>query len=195
MSAEARVAELGLELPEAPAPGGNYTPMVQVGDICYVSGHGPLKTDGEMLKGRVGSEVSEEDGYVAARQVGLAMLATLRANLGSLDRVKRVVKVLGMVNAAPDFETHPKVMNGFSDLMVEVFGDPGRAARSAIGMGSLPGNISVEVEAIVHRLNQLQSPVTRLPDQISGLDKVVHMKTGRVGRSVPELRLNLAKRR
>jgi len=149
MSAEARVAELGLELPEAPAPGGNYTPMVQVGDICYVSGHGPLKTDGEMLKGRVGSEVSEEDGYAAARQVGLAMLATLRANLGSLDRVKRVVKVLGMVNAAPDFETHPKVMNGFSDLMVEVFGDPGRAARSAIGMGSLPGNISVEVEAIV----------------------------------------------
>lgn len=149
MSAEARVAELGLELPEAPAPGGNYTPMVQVGDICYVSGHGPLKPDGEMLKGRVGSEVSEEDGYVAARQVGLAMLATLRANLGSLDRVKRVVKVLGMVNAAPDFETHPKVMNGFSDLMVEVFGDPGRAARSAIGMGSLPGNISVEVEAIV----------------------------------------------
>ncbi|MDA1251084.1 MAG: RidA family protein [Planctomycetota bacterium] len=149
MSAEARVTELGLELPEAPAPGGNYTPMVQVGDICYVSGHGPLKPDGQMLKGRVGSEVSEEDGYVAARQVGLAMLATLRANLGSLDRVKRVVKVLGMVNAAPDFETHPKVMNGFSDLMVEVFGDPGRAARSAIGMGSLPGNISVEVEAIV----------------------------------------------
>jgi enamine deaminase RidA (YjgF/YER057c/UK114 family) len=149
MSAEARVAELGLELPEAPAPGGNYTPIVQVGDICYVSGHGPLKLDGEMLKGRVGSEVSEEDGYVAARQVGLAMLATLRANLGSLDRVKQVVKVLGMVNAAPDFETHPKVMNGFSDLMVEVFGDPGRAARSAIGMGSLPGNISVEVEAIV----------------------------------------------
>ena len=149
MSAEARVTELGLELPEAPAPGGNYTPMVQVGDICYVSGHGPLKPDGQMLKGRVGSEVSEEDGYVAARQVGLAMLATLRANLGSLDRVKRVVKVLGMVNAAPDFETHPKVMNGFGDLMVEVYGDPGRAARSAIGMGSLPGNISVEVEAIV----------------------------------------------
>ena len=148
MSAEARVAKLGLELPEAPAPGGNYTPMVQVDDICYVSGHGPLKPDGEMLKGRVGSEVSEEDGYAAARQVGLAMLATLRANLGSLDRVVRVVKVLGMVNAAPDFETHPKVMNGFSDLMVEVFGDPGRAARSAIGMGSLPGNIPTEIEAI-----------------------------------------------
>lgn len=149
MSAEARVTKLGLELPPAPAPGGNYTPVVQVGDMCYVSGHGPLKPDGEMYKGRVGSEVSQEDGYTAARQVGLAMLATLKANLGSLDRVTRVVKVLGMVNATPDFENHPAVMNGFSDLMVEVFGDPGRAARSAIGMGSLPGNISVEVEAIV----------------------------------------------
>jgi enamine deaminase RidA (YjgF/YER057c/UK114 family) len=117
--------------------------------MYYVSGHGPLKPDGEMMKGRVGSEVSQDDGYAAARQVGLAMLATLKANLGSLDRVVRVVKVLGMVNAAPDFENHPAVINGFSDLMVEVFGDPGRAARSAIGMGSLPGNISVEVEAIL----------------------------------------------
>ena len=149
MSIEARIAELGLELPEAPAPGGNYTPVVQVHDMCYVSGHGPLKIDGEMLRGRVGSEVSEEEGYAAARQVGLAMIATLKANLGDLDRVVRIVKVLGMVNAAPDFQNHPKVMNGFSDLMVEVFGDPGRAARSAIGMGSLPCNISVEVEAIV----------------------------------------------
>ncbi|MFP6762749.1 MAG: RidA family protein [Planctomycetaceae bacterium] len=149
MSAEARVTELGLELPAAPAPGGNYTPVVQVGDICYVSGHGPLRPDGEMLTGRVGSEVSEEEGYLAARQVGLAMLATLRSSLGSLDRVQRVVKVLGMVNSTPEFQTHPKVMNGFSDLMVEVFGEPGRAARSAIGMGSLPGNISVEVEAII----------------------------------------------
>jgi enamine deaminase RidA (YjgF/YER057c/UK114 family) len=149
MSVDARINELGLELPEAPKPGGNYTPMVQVHDICYVSGHGPVKTDGEMLKGRVGSEVSQEDGYTAARQVGLTMLATLKANLGSLDRVVRIVKVLGMVNAAPDFQNHPQVMNGFSDLMVEVFGEPGRAARSAIGMGSLPGNISVEVEAIL----------------------------------------------
>ena len=149
MSAEARILELGLELPGAPKPGGNYTPVVQVHDICYVSGHGPLMPDGQMLKGRVGSEVSQDDGYVAARQVGLTMLATLKANLGSLDRVVRIIKVLGMVNAAPDFQNHPKVMNGFSDLMVEVFGDPGRAARSAVGMGSLPGNISVEVEAIV----------------------------------------------
>jgi enamine deaminase RidA (YjgF/YER057c/UK114 family) len=123
--------------------------------MYYVSGHGPLKPDGEMMKGRVGSEVSQEDGYAAARQVGLTMLATLKANLGSLDRVVRVVKVLGMVNAAPDFENHPAVMNGFSDLMVEVFGDPGRAARSAIGMGSLPGNISVEVEAILQVRDQV----------------------------------------
>ena len=149
MSAEARIVELGLELPDAPKPGGNYTPVVQIGDICYVSGHGPLTLDGKLLKGRVGSEVSQEDGYAAARQVALTMLATLRVHLGSLDRVKQFVKVLGMVNAAPDFVRHPAVMNGFSDLMVEVFGDPGRAARSAVGMGSLPGNISVEVEAIV----------------------------------------------
>ena len=149
MSIEARIEELGLELPPAPAPGGNYTPVVQVGDMCYVSGHGPLKPNGEMIRGRVGSEVTEEEGYLAARQVGLTMLATLKANLGDLDRIVRIVKVLGMVNSTPEFENHPQVMNGFSDLMVEVFGDPGRAARSAIGMGSLPGNISVEVEAIV----------------------------------------------
>lgn len=149
MSAQARIEELGLELPPVPTPGGNYTPVVEVGDMWYVSGHGPLKSDNTMMTGRVGSEVSQDDGYAAARQVGLTMLATLQSNLGSLDRVVRFVKVLGMVNAAPDFENHPAVMNGFSDLMVEVFGDNGRAARSAVGMGSLPGNISVEVEAIV----------------------------------------------
>ncbi len=151
MSAEARVAELGLDLPPAPSPGGNYTPIVVLDDnMCYVSGHGPVTNDGSMLTGRVGSEVSQDDGYHAARQVALTMLSTLRAQLGSLDRVRRVVKVLGMVNAAPDFEKHPAVINGFSDLMVDVFGEEhGRAARSAVGMGSLPGNISVEVEAIL----------------------------------------------
>ena len=149
MSAESKIVELGLQLPEAPKPGGNYTPVVQIGDLCYVSGHGPLTVEGTMLTGRVGSEVTQDDGYTAARQVGLTMLATLKQYLGSLDRVQRMIKVLGMVNAAPDFQNHPKVMNGFSDLMVEVFGDDGRAARSAVGMGSLPGNISVEVEAIV----------------------------------------------
>ena len=149
MSADAKLAALNLELPPAPKPGGNYVPVVRVGDIAYVSGHGPLKADKTLMTGKVGAEVSEEQGYLAARQVGLAIIATLKRELGSLDRVVRVVKVLGMVNATPDFQNHPKVMNGFSDLMVEVFGEMGRGARSAVGMGSLPSNISVEVECIL----------------------------------------------
>lgn len=149
MTAEQRVVELKLELPPAPKPAGVYKPVVIAGNMVYVSGHGPLKADGTMLTGRVGSEVDQQAGYVAARQTGLAILATLKANLGSLDRIKRLVKTLGMVNATPDFKTHPAVINGFSDLMREVFGDDaGVGARSAVGMGSLPGNISVEVEAI-----------------------------------------------
>ncbi len=157
MSADARLAAFlaanGLELPPAPKPGGNYTPVVQVGEFAYVSGHGPLKADKTLYTGKVGAEVSEEEGYLAARQVGLAILATLKREYGSLDRIIRVIKVLGMVNAVPDFQNHPKVMNGFSDLMVEVFGDPGRGARSAVGMGSLPSNINVEVECILHVKN------------------------------------------
>ena len=149
MSADAKLAALNLELPPAPKPGGNYIPVVRVGDIAYVSGHGPLKADKTLMTGKVGADVSEEQGYLAARQVGLAIIATLKRELGSLDRVVRVVKVLGMVNATPDFQNHPKVMNGFSDLMVEIFGDMGRGARSAVGMGSLPSNISVEVECIL----------------------------------------------
>jgi len=149
MSAEAKIAELGLELPTPPTPGGTYRPVVQVGDTCYVSGHGPVQQDGSMITGRVGSELSEQEGNQAARVVGLAILASLQAHLGSLDRVRQFVKVLGMVNASPDFDTHPAVINGFSDLMVEVFGESGRSARSAVGMGSLPGNIPVEVEVIV----------------------------------------------
>ncbi len=148
MSADARVQELGLELPPAPKPAGVYKPIVIAGNMAYVSGHGPLLPDGTMLTGRVGSEVDKQAGYQAARQTGLAILATLKANLGSLDRVKRLVKTLGMVNASPDFKEHPAVINGYSDLMKEVFGDDGVGARSAIGMGSLPGNISVEIEAI-----------------------------------------------
>lgn len=148
MGADARVEELKLELPPAPKPGGVYTPVVVIDKMVLVSGHGPVLPDGSMLSGRVGSEVSEEDGYKAARQVGLTMLATLRRHFGSLDRIGRVVKVLGMVNAAPDFTRHPQVINGFSELMVEIWGDEnGKGARSAVGMGSLPGNISVEVEA------------------------------------------------
>ncbi len=149
MSIEAKLQELNLELPEAPKPGGIYNPVVQIDDLLYVSGHGPVKLDGTMHTGRVGDELSEEQGFEAAQAVGLTMLATLKQYLGDLDQIERFVKVLGMVNAAPDFKRHPQVINGFSDLMVKVFGDNGRAARSAVGMGSLPGNISVEVEAIV----------------------------------------------
>lgn len=149
MSAEARIVELQLELPPAPQPGGNYTPVVVVGDMAYVSGHGPLRPNGTMIQGRVGADLSEAQGKLAARQVGLTILASLRKHLGSLDRIERVVKVLGMVNAAADFANHPNVINGFSDLMVEVFGEAGRGARSAVGMGSLPGNIAVEVEVIL----------------------------------------------
>ena len=149
MSAEARVAELNLEFPPAPKPGGTYSPIVQTGTTVYVSGHGPLLPDGTLIAGKVGADLTEEQGNAAARQVGLTMLATLKAQLGSLDRIKRVVKVLGMVNATPEFGRHPQVINGFSDLMVDIFGDAGRAARSAVGMGSLPGNIAVEIEAIL----------------------------------------------
>lgn len=148
MGATDRIAELNLQLPEAPKPGGIYTPAVQVGNMLYVSGHGPVQMDGTLMVGRVGLDLTEEQGQDAARQVGLTILATLIAHLGSLDKIERVVKVLGMVNAAPDFQRHPSVINGFSQLMVDVFGENGRGARSAVGMGSLPGNIPVEVEAI-----------------------------------------------
>jgi enamine deaminase RidA (YjgF/YER057c/UK114 family) len=149
MSAEAKFAELNLDLPPAPKPAGTYNPVVQVDNMLYVSGHGPVNTDGTMITGKVGADLSEEEGIQAARQVGLTILATLKSQIGSLDRIERIVKALGMVNAAPDFGTHPKVINGFSDLMVEIFGEAGRAARSAVGMGSLPGNIAVEIEVIM----------------------------------------------
>ena len=148
MGAEARIKELKLELPPAPKPVATYIPAVQIGNLLYVSGHGPLKSDGTMIAGRVGADMTLEQGKAAARQVGLAILSTMRNTLGSLDRVLRLIKVLGMVNAAADFKEHPQVVNGFSDLMVEVFGESGKGARSAVGMGSLPGNIAVEVEAI-----------------------------------------------
>lgn len=149
MSIESRIEELGLTLPAAPPAGGTYSPVVIVGNMAYVSGQGPVGPDGNYLTGKVGADLSEAEGIAAAKVVGLTMLATIKAQLGSLDRVKRIVKVLGMVNSTPDFGTHPKVINGFSDLMVEIFGENGRAARSAVGMGSLPGNIAVEIEAIL----------------------------------------------
>lgn len=149
MNAEARLTELKLQLPPAPKPVAVYKPLVIAGNLAYVSGHGPLKADKTLITGRVGEGLDLEAGKIAARQVGLAILATLRSELGSLDRVKRVVKVLGMVNSTPDFPDHPKVINGCSELFAEVFGpEHGIGARSAVGMGSLPGNIAVEIEAI-----------------------------------------------
>jgi enamine deaminase RidA (YjgF/YER057c/UK114 family) len=149
MSTDDKVAKLKLELPPAPKPAGVYNPVVQVGNLLYVSGHGPLLPDGSMLTGKVGADLSLEEGKRAARQTGLTILATLKAQVGSLDRIARIVKVLGMVNATSNFDAHPQVINGFSELMIEVFGEAGRAARSAVGMNSLPGNIAVEIEAIV----------------------------------------------
>ena len=148
MSAETRFAELKLELPPAPKPMGVYQPLVVTGQLVFVSGHGPLQPDKTLILGRVGDDLDVAAGQAAARQVGLAILATLRAQLGSLDRVKRVIKVLGMVNATPDFHEHPSVINGCSELFAEVFGqENGIGSRSAVGMGSLPGNIPVEIEA------------------------------------------------
>ena len=149
MSAETRFAELKLELPPAPKPMGVYQPLVVAGPLVFVSGHGPLKPDKTLILGRVGDDLDVAAGQAAARQVGLAILATLRAQLGSLDRVKRVIKVLGMVNATPGFREHPAVINGCSELFTEVWGPQhGIGARSAVGMASLPGNIAVEIEAI-----------------------------------------------
>jgi len=149
MNADSQIAELKLELPPAPKPMGVYKPMVIAGNMVYVSGHGPLKPDKTLITGRVGQDLDLEAGKQAARQVGLTILATLRENLGSLDRVTRVIKVLGMVNSIPDFREHPAVINGCSELFADVFGkENGIGARSAVGMGSLPGNIAVEIEAI-----------------------------------------------
>lgn len=150
MSAEARIAALGLKLPPPPKPAGVYQPVVIMGNAAYVSGHGPLLDNGDWICGRIGESMTLEQGKAAARQTGLAILSSLKQKLGSLDRVKRVIKSLGMVNCTPDFKDHPAVINGYSELMKEVFGDDaGVGARSAVGMGSLPGQIAVEIEVIV----------------------------------------------
>jgi enamine deaminase RidA (YjgF/YER057c/UK114 family) len=144
MSAEKRLKELGLTLAKPTPPVANYVNAVQTGNLLYLAGKGP-----SAVVGKVGAEFSVEQGYQHARDVGLNLLAVMKAELGSLDRVRRVVKVLGMVNAVPDFRDHPKVINGCSDLFVEVFGERGKHARSAVGMGSLPNGIPVEIEVIV----------------------------------------------
>ena len=149
MGAEDNLTAKNITLLDPPKPVANYVTSIQVGDILYVSGHGPAPVPGVKTSGKLGDAVSVEEGYQTARATGLGILATVREKLGSLDGVERVVKVLGMVNATPDFGEHPQVINGCSDLFVEVFGeDQGRATRSAIGMGSLPGNIPTEIEAI-----------------------------------------------
>jgi len=149
MTHEQRLASLSLELPPAPRPVAVYRPVVVVNGLAYVSGHGPVRSDGSLIVGRVGSDLTLEEGQAAARQVGLALLATLRAHFGSLNAIQRVIKTLGMVNSAPDFLDHPKVINGCSELFAEVFGEEaGIGARSAVGMGPLPGNIAVEIEVI-----------------------------------------------
>jgi len=150
MGAEARIKELGITLPSPPKPMGNYIPAVRVGNLLFLSGHGPIRVgDQPLTRGKVGRDMSTEDAYKVAREVGINLLGSARAVLGSLDTVKRVVKVLGMVNAVESFGEQPKVINGFSDLMVEVFGENGRHARSAVGMGSLPAGIPVEIEMIL----------------------------------------------
>ena len=150
MGAEARIKELGITLPQPAKPVGNYIPGVRVGTLLYLSGHGPVRVDGQpTARGKVGRDLSTEDAYKVAREVGINLLGSARAILGSLDKVKRIVKVLGMVNSADGFGDQPKVINGFSDLMVEVFGENGRHARSAVGMAELPMGIPVEIEMIL----------------------------------------------
>jgi len=149
MSAEARLKELQIELPKIPAPIGNFLPYRRVGQLLYLSGQGPRNQAGEISVGRLGKDCTVERAYADARQIGLQMLATIRQATGSLDHVEAIIKLLGMVNAEPEFGEHPKVINGCSDLLVEIFGDRGKHARSAVGMGSLPNRMTVEIEAII----------------------------------------------
>ena len=142
------LAQLGLTLPTPPKPMATYATFVRHHDLVYISGHGPMRADGSYATGKLGADLDVAEGREAARLTGLAVLATLRTHLGSLDQVVRIVKVLGMVNSTPEFTDHPQVINGFSDLMVQVFGDAALAARSAVGTASLPAGIAVEVEAI-----------------------------------------------
>ena len=149
MSAEARLKKLGIDLGTVSSPVANYVNAVRTGNLLFLAGKGPRAVDGKRPQGKVGREYTAEQAYQHARTVGLDLLAVMRQELGSLDEVKRVVKVLGMVNAVPEFQDHPKVINGCSDLFVEVLGEAGKHARSAIGMGSLPMGIPVEIECVV----------------------------------------------
>jgi enamine deaminase RidA (YjgF/YER057c/UK114 family) len=161
MGAERKLKELGLSLPPVSAPAANYVNAVQTGNLLFLAGKGPLAVDGKRPSGKVGRDFTLEEGYQHARTTGLDLIAVMQAELGSLDRVKRIVKVLGMVNCTPDFTDPPKVINGASDLFVEVFGDRGRHARSAVGMNSLPMGIPVEIEMIVEVAPAKASPAAR----------------------------------
>ena len=149
MQAEARLKEMGIELPPAVTPVANYVPAVRTGNLVFLSGHGPFEEDGSLITGKVGSQLTAEQGYEAARRVAVGLLGSLKAEIGDLEKVKRVVKVLGLVNCPSDFTDQPKVINGASDFLVEVFGARGKHARSAIGTNALPMNIAVEIELIV----------------------------------------------
>ena len=146
---EEKLEELGIVLKEPAVPVANYVNAVRTGNLIFLAGKGPRTPEGELVTGKLGQDLSVEQGYEAARAVAILQLAVLKAELGDLSKVKRIVKVLGMVNATADFTNHPEVINGFSDLMVEVFGEKGKDARAAVGMGSLPRNIAVEIELIV----------------------------------------------
>lgn len=146
---EAKVEALGITLSPPSAPVANYVNAVRVGNLIFLAGKGPLKDDGENITGKLGADLTIAQGYEAAKVTGINQLSVLKAELGNLNKVKRIVKVLGMVNSTPDFTEQPKVVNGYSDLMVEVFGDRGKHARAAVGMGALPSNIAIEVEMIV----------------------------------------------
>jgi len=149
MNAEAKLKKMGLELPSPTKPVANYVSAVRTGNLVFLSGHGPLREDRTMITGKVGADLTLEEGYEAARRVALGLLSSLKTEIGDLDKVRRVDKLLGMVNCTPDFLDQPKVINGASDLLVELFDDKGRHARSAVGMNALPMNISVEIEMVV----------------------------------------------
>ena len=149
MKTEETIRDMGITLPSAISPVANFVPAIRTGSLVFLSGHGPLDENGNHIIGKVGKDLNTEEAYQAARRVAVGLVGTLKGEIGDLDRVKRVVKLLGMVNCIPEFTDHPQVINGASDFLVEVFGDKGKHSRSAVGMDSLPSNISVEIEMIV----------------------------------------------
>ena len=149
MQIEAKLNEMGIELPSAVTPVANYVPAVRTGNLVFLSGHGPFKEDGSLITGKVGADLSTEQGYEAARRIAIGLLGSLKAEIGDLDKIKRLVKLLGLVNCTSEFADQPKVINGASDFFVEVLGDKGKHARSAVGSNALPLNIAVEIEMIV----------------------------------------------